>query len=105
VEELLDGDGGLPTLLLVENAEADGAGRIDVWVEERRDESACVFATRVSAVEREDHGMRVIGNVHFGGFVGYSSGNIISSLNSPPSQMVLSLPGIAQSQRLRSRVP
>ena len=33
------------------------------------------------------------------------SGNCTSSLNSPPSQIVLSLPGIAQSHRLRSRVP
>lgn len=69
-------------------------------------------------------------NLHFGGLVGYSdskrkgqprrrcdgwdgeggggwvpSGNCISSLNSPPSQIVLSLPGMAQSQRLRSSAP
>ena len=33
------------------------------------------------------------------------SGNCTSSLKRPPSQMVLSLPGMAQSHRLRSRAP
>lgn len=33
------------------------------------------------------------------------SGNVTSSLKRPPSQIVLSLPGMAHSQRLRSRAP
>lgn len=45
------------------------------------------------------------GNVHFGGFVGYSSGKVTSSLNKPPSQMVFSLPGTPQSHFLRSIIP
>ena len=39
-EDLLDGDGGLPGLFLVEDREADGAGGVDVWVEEWRREFA-----------------------------------------------------------------
>jgi hypothetical protein len=37
---LFDGDGGLPGLFLVEDRKADGAGRVDVWVEERWGEFA-----------------------------------------------------------------
>jgi len=33
------------------------------------------------------------------------SGNVTSSLNSPPSQIVFSLPGTPHSQALRSRMP
>ena len=44
-QDLLDRDGGLPALVLVQYAEADGAGGVDVRVEERRDELAC---TRMS---------------------------------------------------------
>ena len=44
-------------------------------------------------------------DVHFGGLLGYSSGKMTSSLNRPPSQMVLSLPGMAQSHLRRSRAP
>ena len=40
-ENLLDGDGGLPVLLLVENRQADSAGRVHVGVEQGRDEFAC----------------------------------------------------------------
>jgi hypothetical protein len=47
----------------------------------------------------------VDGNVHFGGFVGYSSGNATSSLNKPPSQMVFSFPGTPHSHLLRSIMP
>ena len=32
-EDLLDRDGRLPRLLLVQDRKADGAGRVDVWVE------------------------------------------------------------------------
>jgi len=39
-EDLLDGDGGLPAFLFVEDGQADGSGRVDVGVEERRDELA-----------------------------------------------------------------
>lgn len=38
---LLDRDGGLPGLLLVQDREADGAGGVDVGVEERGSELAC----------------------------------------------------------------
>jgi hypothetical protein len=37
-QNLPDGDGGLPAFLLVQDRQADGAGRVDVWVEERRGE-------------------------------------------------------------------
>ena len=37
-EDLLDGDGGAPVLLLVEDGEADGARGVDVRVEQRRHE-------------------------------------------------------------------
>jgi hypothetical protein len=39
-EDLLDGDGGLPAFLFVENGQANGSGRVDVGVEERRNEFA-----------------------------------------------------------------
>lgn len=39
-EDLLDGDGGLPAFLFVEDRQADSSGRVDVGVEERRDELA-----------------------------------------------------------------
>ena len=39
-EDLLDGDGGLPAFFFIENGQADGSGRVDVGVEERRDELA-----------------------------------------------------------------
>jgi hypothetical protein len=37
-QNLPDGDGGLPAFFLVQDGQADGAGRVDVWVEERRGE-------------------------------------------------------------------
>lgn len=40
-QDLLDGDGRAPALLLVQDRQADGARGVDVWVEERRDELAC----------------------------------------------------------------
>jgi len=40
-ENLLDGYGGLPAFFFVEDAEADGAGGVDVGVEEWGDEFAC----------------------------------------------------------------
>ena len=39
-EDLLDGDGGLPSFLFVEDRQADGARRVDVRVEERWGEFA-----------------------------------------------------------------
>lgn len=39
-EDLFDGDGGLPGFFFVENRQADGAGRVDVRVEERWGEFA-----------------------------------------------------------------
>jgi hypothetical protein len=44
-------------------------------------------------------------NIHFGGLVGYSSGNWTSSLKRPPSHRVFSLPGIEHSHFWRSRPP
>lgn len=41
-QDLLDGDGGAPALVFVEDAETHGARRVDVGVEERRDKLACV---------------------------------------------------------------
>lgn len=42
-EDLLDGDGGLPAFFFIEDGEADGAGRVDVGVEERGHEFACTL--------------------------------------------------------------
>ena len=39
-QDLFDGDGWLPSLLLVQDGEADGAGWVDVWMEEWWDELA-----------------------------------------------------------------
>lgn len=39
-KNLLDGDGGLPAFLFVENGQADGARGVDIGVEEGRDELA-----------------------------------------------------------------
>lgn len=39
-EDLLDGNGGLPAFLFVEDGQANGSGRVDVGVEERRNELA-----------------------------------------------------------------
>ena len=39
-KNLLDGDSGLPGLFLVEDREADGAGGVDVGMEERRNKLA-----------------------------------------------------------------
>jgi hypothetical protein len=40
-KNLLDGDGGLPAFLLVQDGETDGARRVDVGVKERRHKLAC----------------------------------------------------------------
>jgi hypothetical protein len=42
-EDLFDGDSGLPGLFLVEDRKTDGAGRVDVRVEERWGEFAWMF--------------------------------------------------------------
>lgn len=39
-EDLLDGDGGLPGFLFVEDRQTDGAGRVDVRVKKRWGEFA-----------------------------------------------------------------
>lgn len=39
-QDLLDRDGWTPALLFVQDGQADGTGRVDVGVEERRDELA-----------------------------------------------------------------
>jgi hypothetical protein len=46
-QNLLDRDRGLPAFFFVQNAEADGAGGVDVWVEERRRELALWWFRRV----------------------------------------------------------
>lgn len=38
---MLDGDRRLPCLFFVQNGEANGTGRVDIGVEQRRDEFAC----------------------------------------------------------------
>lgn len=45
-QNLLDGDGGLPSLLLVQNRQADGATGVDVRVEQRGREFACRWVSR-----------------------------------------------------------
>lgn len=39
-KDLLDGDGGFPAFLFIENGQADGSRRVDVGVEKWRDELA-----------------------------------------------------------------
>lgn len=108
-QDLLDCDSRLPAFLLVENGEANGAGGVDVGVEERRDEFACIMLECVNfesrAVTALCCSLEVGAHVHFGGFVGYSSGKVTSSLKRPPSQMVFSLPGTPQSHFLSSIMP
>lgn len=48
-EDMLDRDGGFPRLLLVQDGQADGARRVDVGVEERGNEFACM-ESRVLAI-------------------------------------------------------
>lgn len=48
-QDLLDGDGRLPALLLVQDGQADCAGGVDVRVEERRDEFAWRTVSFLSA--------------------------------------------------------
>ena len=43
----LDGDGGLPGLFLVQNGEANSAGRVDIRVEQGRDELALRWLGRI----------------------------------------------------------
>ena len=52
-EHLLDGDGGTPSLLLVEDGQADGPGRVDVGMEQGRDELALGRLGRVLLGELE----------------------------------------------------
>lgn len=52
-EHLLDGDGGTPSLLLVEDGEANGPGRVHVGMEEGRDELALGRLGRVLLGELE----------------------------------------------------
>jgi len=50
-QHLLHGDGGPPSLFLVQDGEADGSGRVDVWVEERGDELALGWLRGVFVAE------------------------------------------------------
>jgi hypothetical protein len=68
-EDLFDGDGGLPGLFLVEDREADGAGRVDVGVEERRSEFAWMFCQLCRLGDL----VGLSRCVHLGGLVGYSA--------------------------------
>ena len=108
-QDLLDCDSRLPAFLLVEDREADGAGGVDVGVEERRDEFAWIVSECVDLESRvviaQCCSLEVGAHVHFGGLVGYSSGKVTSSLKRPPSQMVFSLPGTPQSHFLSSIMP
>jgi hypothetical protein len=45
--DLLNGDGGLPRLVIVEDGQADGTGRVDIGMEQRRDELALWRLCRV----------------------------------------------------------
>lgn len=49
-ENLLESDGRFPSLFLVEDRKADGARRIDIGVEQRRDEFAYKERTLISRV-------------------------------------------------------
>lgn len=69
-EDLLDGDGGLPGFLFVEDRQTDGAGGVDVRVEKRRGEFAW---SRVSQDGSSYSAFCCWVCVHFGGFVGYSA--------------------------------
>jgi len=41
-KDLLDRDSGLPSLFFVQNRQTDGSGWVDIWVEERGNEFACL---------------------------------------------------------------
>jgi hypothetical protein len=97
-EDLSDSDCWFPAFLFVENRQTDGARWVDVRMEEWRDESTC--ETSVSSTDPV-----CVNYSHFGGLVGYSSGNVRVNLNKPPSQIVLSFPGMPTSQLLRSSTP
>lgn len=71
-QDLLDGNGGLPPLLLVQDRETDRAGRVDVGVEERRDELAWGSRDFVSRGARVVLCWGGVVSLHFGGLVGYS---------------------------------
>jgi hypothetical protein len=103
-EDLLDGDSGSPAFFFVEDRQADGAGRVYVWVEQRGYKFAWEVAICQLWCYLNTKG-QAIGSVHFGGFVGYSSGNVTSSLKRPPSHIVFSLPGTPHSHFLRSIMP
>ena len=64
-KNLLDCDSRLPAFFFIQDGEADGSRRVDIWMEERRHK----FAYHLSVVSRvaEYH------LIHFGGFVGYSN--------------------------------
>lgn len=65
-ENLLNGDGGLPAFFFVEDGQADSAGRIDVGVEERRNELAWRESDgteQEGEVENEGHTLGGLGRV------------------------------------------
>jgi hypothetical protein len=55
-QDLLDGNGGLPGLIFVEDGQADGAGRVDVGVEQGRNEFAYIVLASVTAAVRSTRG-------------------------------------------------
>ena len=55
-KDLLDGDRGSPCLLLVQDRETDGAGGVDVGVEQRWRELACIATNKLAIVHRKHTG-------------------------------------------------
>jgi hypothetical protein len=85
---LLDGDGGLPVFVFIEDAQAHGARGVDVGVEETTRELACARTSRGASsqhgsvlLQKNEASLRALpalghrchelaGGVHFGGLLG-----------------------------------
>jgi hypothetical protein len=106
-QDLLDGDGGLPALILVQDGQADSAGGVDVGVEERGREFALwrLRGVLCRGVSRALLRMTFASERCGADGLNVPSGNVTSSLNRPPSHIVFSLPGTPTSHFLRSIMP
>lgn len=118
LEDLFDCNGWLPSLLFIQDRQANGSRRVDVWVEKGWDKFACVSSDSMRLVTNRRP------NRTFGWFrwiLWYyhqhrlslsppqqeyiPSGNRTSNLKRPPSHRVLSFPGIPHSHFFKSNIP
>lgn len=71
-EDLLDSDSRLPSLVFVEDRQADGTGWVDIRMEQRRDEFAYKTRDLATCDVNEIRSAHLHRYSHLGGFVGYS---------------------------------